>query len=222
MKPGKFLAVPEHTGLILCADGVPLFKSSKGSFWPVLLMVTSLPPDIRMNVDIILAGVWQGPVKPPMDILLPPVLDKIDNLKKNGISVQTCDGPKTVRACLIMSVFDLPAKAAATNMVQYNGYNSCTYCLDAGEHFSGRHIFLPESKHEDRTVSHLEQCAMEAEASGNPVCGVKGSSVLSAHIDITKSVVIDYMHAILEGVTETVLSACLDSKHNACSPVLLG
>ncbi len=27
-QPGKFFSVPEHTGLILCADGVPLFKSS--------------------------------------------------------------------------------------------------------------------------------------------------------------------------------------------------
>lgn len=26
--PGNFFSVPEHTGLILCADGVPLFKSS--------------------------------------------------------------------------------------------------------------------------------------------------------------------------------------------------
>ena len=28
MQPGEFLSVPEHTGLILCSDGVLLFKSS--------------------------------------------------------------------------------------------------------------------------------------------------------------------------------------------------
>lgn len=28
MQPGQFLSVPEHTGLVLCSDGVPLFKSS--------------------------------------------------------------------------------------------------------------------------------------------------------------------------------------------------
>ena len=27
-KEGQFLSVPEHTGLIMCCDGVPVFKSS--------------------------------------------------------------------------------------------------------------------------------------------------------------------------------------------------
>lgn len=73
MQPGGFLAVPENTGLILCSDGVQLFKSSKQAFWSVLLTVTSLPPGIRMNAEnIILAGVWQGPVKPPMNTHITP------------------------------------------------------------------------------------------------------------------------------------------------------
>ena len=49
--PGGFLSVPEHTGLILCADGVQLFKSAKHSIWPILLAVTSLPPSIRMDAE---------------------------------------------------------------------------------------------------------------------------------------------------------------------------
>ena len=84
-RPGKFLSFPEHTGLILSTDGVPLFKSSGRllidilrqvalhhafligqSIWPVQLCITSLPPDIRMNVKyLLLAAVWLGPVKPP-------------------------------------------------------------------------------------------------------------------------------------------------------------
>ena len=58
-----FFSVPEHTGLIMNTDGIPVFKSSKSSLWPIL-SVASLPP-IRMNKDyILLAGVWFGHVKP--------------------------------------------------------------------------------------------------------------------------------------------------------------
>ncbi len=131
-KPDGFLTVPENTGLILCTDGVQLFKSSNQSFWPVLLAVTSLPPGIRMNAEnLILAGVWQGPVKPPMKIILDPVIEKLQQLEVHGVTFQSPTGPKVVRAKLLVAVFDLPAKAMATNFVQYN---SCTYCFDKGVH----------------------------------------------------------------------------------------
>ena len=212
-EPGGFLAVPEHTGLNLCSDGVQLFNSSKQSIWPILLSVTSLPPGVRMNAEnVILAGIWQGPIKPPMRLTLPPVLDKIHHIETHGIPVHTPGGQKTVRACLLVAVFDLPAKAMATNIAQYNGYYSCTYCLDRGQHVSGCHLFYPEEEHEPRTQHHVEDSAREAEASGTTVYGVKGKSMLSSQIDITESVAIDYMHAVLEGITEPLLSLCLDSK----------
>ena len=98
-EPGGFLAVPEHTGLILFSDGVQLFNSSKQSIWPILLSITSLPPGVRMNAEnVILAGIWQGPIKPPMRLTLPPVLDKIHYIKTHGIPVHTPGGQKTVRA----------------------------------------------------------------------------------------------------------------------------
>ena len=37
MKPGKFLSVPEHAGLIINTDGVQIFNSAKHSVWPVYL-----------------------------------------------------------------------------------------------------------------------------------------------------------------------------------------
>ena len=91
-----------------------LFNSSKQSIWPILLSVTSLLPGVRMNAEnVILAGIWQGPIKPPMRLTLPPVLDKIHCIKTHGIPVHT---PGIVRACLLVQVFDLPAKAMAMNI----------------------------------------------------------------------------------------------------------
>lgn len=214
-KPGGFLSVPENTGLILCSDGVQLFKSSNQSFWPILLAVTSLPPGIRMNAEnLILAGVWQGPVKPPMKIILGQVLDKIHHLCQVGIPVTSphFNGVKIIRVKLLMGVFDLPARASAVNCNQFNGNYSCLYCLDKGRHVANRHLFLPEEDHEPRTQDSIKEHAVQAEQSGNVVFGVKGISILSSHIDIVKTVPVDYMHAILEGVSKRLLSVCLDTK----------
>ena len=57
-----FLGIPEYTGLMLCADGVPVFKSSSGQLWPIYLSMTSFPLEIRMKAEnLLLAGVWFGP-----------------------------------------------------------------------------------------------------------------------------------------------------------------
>ena len=119
-----------------------------------------------------------------------------------------------MKACLLLGVFDLPAKAMATNITQYNGFYSCTNCLDKGEHISRRHIFSPREQHTPRTESHVKRCVRRAEASGNAEFGIKGKSILSAHLEITNAVPVDYMHAVLEGAAKSLLSISLDSKHS--------
>lgn len=77
-----------------------------------------------MNAEnLILAGVWQGLVKPPMDIILSQVLEKISDIHSNVISVQLpgFGSQRIVRAQLLLGVFYLPARAMATNLVQFNG-----------------------------------------------------------------------------------------------------
>ena len=64
-------------------------------------------------------------------------------------------------------------------------------------------------------TQHL-QCANEATESGNPVYGVKGESVLSLYIELFHAVPVDYMCAVLEGVSQRLLSTCLDSKNHTC------
>ena len=122
MEPGQFLAVPEHTGLVMCADGVPLFRSSKASLWPIQLAITSLPPSIRFSVEnLLLAGVWLGPVKPNMSVILPPILKQLEQLRIEGVSFTSPAGPKILKAQLVLGVFDLPAKAMVLNCTQFNG-----------------------------------------------------------------------------------------------------
>ena len=59
------------------------------------------------------AALWLGPCKPPMDILLQSTLSKIENLEAKGIEFTTAGGTKVLKAKLLIGVFDFPAKVSA-------------------------------------------------------------------------------------------------------------
>ena len=223
MQPGKFLSIPENTGFLLNTDGVPVFKSSKCTLWPVYLAISSLPPYIRMNSDyILLAGVWSGPIKPDIAQLLAPILANIRQLNSKGIAVQTPDGVKRVRAKLLLGLFDAPAKAVATNMKQYNGKYGCTYCTDEGTKIRrNTRVYLPDAPHNLRTAQQVMRWAQRAEESGSAVYGVKGVSILSQDIQLPECIPIDYMHAILEGVFKRLMGCWFNSSNHG-KPYYIG
>eukprot|EP00731_Ephydatia_muelleri_P032131 Em0023g638a len=90
MQPGEFLSVPEHIGLILCSDGIPVFKSSGLQLWPIELCIANLPPEIRCNVQYLLVGgLWLGSVKPDMNKILKPILTRIKKLEDSEKIIRT-------------------------------------------------------------------------------------------------------------------------------------
>ena len=148
-----------------------------------------------MNVDyLLLGGVWLGSVKPDMNNILQPIIENVNSL---DVSINTPEGIKYLKAKLLLGVFDLPAKAAAVNMMQYNGRYGCLYCLDEGIYFPHRRLYLPSDNHRPRNMKDMTKWAKQAIEQGRPVFGVKGPSILSSSIDIVKSVPIDYIHASL-------------------------
>ena len=219
--------VPEHAGLIMCCDGVPVFKSSgmltnmslnvfvhfiyivAQTLWPVLMYTISFPPAIRMNAEnMMVCALWLGPCKPHMTIL-PPVLSKIDKLERDGLKFATQEGDRILKAKLVAGVFDLPAKAMALNIMQFNGYYGCPYCLDKGVHKHKRHLYYPDEPHRIRKQKDIKHWAQQAELTSHPVCGIKGFSVLRPYLPIRR-IPVDYMHAMLEGITKAFLECWMN------------
>ena len=61
----------------------------------------------------------------------------------------------------------------------------------------------------------MKEWATEAEKTSNPVFGVNVTSVLYGHVNVPFGIPIDYMHAVLEGVTKTLLKCWFQtSNHN--------
>ena len=170
-----------HTRTYRLTSGVPLFNSSIALLWPVYLAISNLPPTLRMNADyLMLAGVWFSPAKSPMDVL-PPVLKAIRKIASTGISMETVDGARVVEGKPLVGMFDLPAKAPAANMKQYNWkYYGCTNCDDEGVLLSrNTRIYPQHASHQRRTSLQMDQWVDAAEDRGCAVMGVEGKSVLA-------------------------------------------
>ena len=90
----RFFNSENRLALGLSTDGVAIFKSSSISMWPVCITVFNLPPRIRMNSEnILLAGLWVGPQKASMKLLLDPVVQDLNNLHTDGLTVTLPNGP---------------------------------------------------------------------------------------------------------------------------------
>ena len=222
MSPRRFFSTPNHLALSLSIDGVPLFKSSSTSLWPVSLVILNLPSKIRTNAqNILLAGVWVGPCKPPVNLLIDPVVKTIQSLTTVGLRVATATGIETIRARLVMGIFDLPAKASALCIKQFNGEHGCPVCHHPGKRLSNNaRVYLPEA-HTLRTHDKWIADAAEAERTSSAVNGILRRSPLASDLDMVVSMPIDYMHAVLEGVVRRLTNQWFNSANHSM-PYYLG
>ena len=59
----------------------------------------------------------------------------------SGVTLSLPNGESVIcRVALICTTVDLPAKAIVSNMIQFNGYWGCCYCLQKGDWLQ-KHLF---------------------------------------------------------------------------------
>ena len=85
----EVLLSPHNLSFTWNTDGVPVFKSSNFSLWPLYLVVNELSPKKRFSKDMILAGLWFGSSKPAMWIYLKPFHSALSKLEREGTNVET-------------------------------------------------------------------------------------------------------------------------------------
>ena len=116
LSSNNFLHSSINLAFSLFTDGVPIFKLSKVSVRPVYYIILNLPPSIHTKAKyIIFSGMWVGPTKPPMEHLFHPLTQKMQNLSTIGIKINSPKGIMTVRANIVLGIFDLPAQATVIN-----------------------------------------------------------------------------------------------------------
>lgn len=220
---GQFLHNSSNVTLSMFTDGIPLFKSSGVSLWPVYFLINEIPAKERfLRKNMLLWGVWQGNGKPKMNMFLHPLVLDLLELYNNGISIVVGSKTICVKAMVAVITMDLQARAYVTNMTQHNGEYGCLYCEEPGvvvESGKGRCRSYPyrEVPSKLRKEDELRKNATEAQENGNRIKGFFGKSILSylPYLSLTDSVVIDYMHGTLLGITKKLLHFWFDPENKA-------
>ena len=222
-----FLNSPQNISFLLNTDGVSVFKSSNVSLWPVYMQINELPYHKRkLKENTILCGLWVGEEKPNFLNFFKPITSSLIELYTNGVEVESPDIQQSFvcKALLLTSTFDLPAKASALNMTQYNGEYGCTKCLQSGERMKtsrgGSVRVFPFQENNPtgppRVHAGIVSDSKIACRQGAPSHGVKGPCYLAAipGFDMVRGTVVDYMHCVLLGVTRMLLALWFGSENH--------
>ena len=227
MVPGGILSFKHNISLTWNVDGLPLFKSSKFSLWPLYFIINELPYKVRrLKENIIIAGLWFGESKPSMNIYLKPIVRELMLLEKHGVKVEPpmCS-PFVSKVILLAGTCDLPAKCLVLNCIQFNGEFGCTKCLEPGITLTTSvrghtHVYpyndLYSNGHcQNRTKETYHDNSKEALSKCSIENGIKGPSWLMKlkHYDIIKGTSIDYMHCVLLGVMKLLMSLWFNTTH---------
>jgi len=88
MTPNGILSFKNNISLTCNVDGLPLFKSSKFSLWPLYFIINELPYKLwTLKENMIISGLWFGESKPSLNIYLKPIIEELMIL--NGMELKT-------------------------------------------------------------------------------------------------------------------------------------
>lgn len=115
--------------LTLNTDGAPVFKSARASVWPVLMMMNELEFNLRFR-EVFIGGLWFAKEQPPASLFLKAFVEAFNRI---GTLVWKYDGiPVKSNFFVTCCCVDSPARASMLNMMKYNAYYGCPWCLEKG------------------------------------------------------------------------------------------
>jgi len=134
--------------LIINIDGLPLSKSNKSSFWPIMCS------DLRLTKKVFIVGIFHGYEKPKSsNKFLEEFISELIILVNEGLT--TSEG-EVICVKLAALICDVPAKSFVLHIKSHNGYNSCSKCIITGTYIrtNGIHgrVCFPSPNKEDEFI----------------------------------------------------------------------
>lgn len=186
--------------LVIGIDGLPLTRSSKSTFWPILCYIR---PFSKIVFPI---GIYWGYDKPTdSNDFLREFYDEVVNIITNGIQIKNKSCDIRNKSVVIDTICcDVPAKSFILKTKGHSGFFSCFRCCTEGEYFKKR-VCFPDLNCHKRTHEHFVQKQQEEHHIGADL------SILTCipGIDIINVFSLDYMHLICLGVTKKLINLWL-------------
>lgn len=185
--------------LTINIDGLPLSKSSKSQFWPILMSI-----DLLEISEPFIVGIYHGYKKPEsVKNFLDAFVKEYLFLRKNGIIINN----KLITPILKKIICDAPATAFVLSIKSHTGYFGCNKCTQKGKFIRGKMTF-PEF---DAPLRTDENFALQSQQEHH-----KDSTPLEKiSIGLVSNVPLDYMHLVCLGVMKTLIMFWTGKKGNS-------
>jgi hypothetical protein len=180
-------ALELSVSLQINVDGVPLFKSTNGQFWPVLGKLCT--PVVSEPFVI---GVYYGLSKPDNLEFLSDFVKESLALQSNGIKCLGYSWYFSISAVIC----DAPARAFLKNVKGHNAYHGCERCTQVGV-WNGKMTFPSVNAPKRSNVAFNELLDSDHHLGQSPLNELG--------IGMVSQFVLDYMHLVCLGVVRRLI-----------------
>ncbi|KAB0790503.1 hypothetical protein PPYR_15099 [Photinus pyralis] len=169
-------------------DGLPIYKSTNSSFWPILGKIANHPTESPFPVAI-----YYGPSKPPLEDYLHEFVKDLEACINNGILYKD----RILKIKVRYFCCDAPASAYIKNTKGHNAYFGCSKCCVRGQYMNRKMAYL-EQNAELRTDESFDLKLCREYHKGDTPLSKLGIGLVSHFM-------IDYMHCVCLGVMRKLL-----------------
>ena len=168
-------------------DGLPLHRSTKVAFWPILCTIFNVCAE-----DPIVIALFCANHKPTSLDFLTEFIEELLELIHTGVQI----GEHLLTVGVHSIICDAPARAMVKGITQFNGFYGCDQCEVKGV-YQGRMLFMENDCRLRTDESFRSQTNKLHHRADIPFCKLP--------IDMISQFPIDYMHQVNLGVTRKLL-----------------
>lgn len=182
----KFLKSDTYVDMQVNIDGLPLYRSSPLSLWPILIKLERSIYSKPFPV-----GFYLGRYKPDVESFLGKFVGELKEVLKDGYLY---NGIRVIINNIVF-ICDAPARAMVQGIKSFSGYNGCGYCREVGEYCDRRVVFPGVSAEPREDLIYL---SMEE---NNQI----SSSIVRGVVPLKSAFPAEYLHLICLGIMRKLL-----------------